>query len=1560
MKTKRKYWYFLLFAGLIALILRFALSTQKTLFAGATIGDLTSQQQTEGNVMIFNCGEYQVRVELCTVRTVRVQLSASGSSGYRPADPQYYMVQKNIWAPVAHTVSDEGSRLVVKTSALELRIEKRPFRIGMYDLEGQLLSKDTEAVGMYKNGNAVGVRKEEGIRNAGGIFGFGSGDHGRRSGLNRYEQDFGDFTMSHGRLIAPFFMSTVGYGIFLNTIEKNTVFYKHGGGFETQGYLDYYFFYGPDFKTILNEYAEVTGRMELYGKWAHGFMLSKYGNDNATQEEFLEWIHRLRNEGYPTDCYVFDYGWRGDVADNGGNQSGAGEKWGKQMWNNDITKFPDIDAMFREARELGFHVGLHNNAGTPEASGGTQLYDPEVAAPWIKSYMDSVITTGYGDWFWPDEFDVLGSNTAPTFSSKGAYEAWQDYTVESRPMFVTRGSYAGQHFATAWSGDIENTSEELISQIGYSLDAGLVGYWTVSHDLGGFMRKPSDELYTRWVAEFGAWNGLMRTHGHGGREPWLYNATAQETLKKNLRIRYALYPYIYSTAWQGYSRGTPMMRAMILEDGSQYNADAWALNQQYYFGDWFLVAPAADTTDTVVSVWLPPETVWYDRVTGERYEGGQAGKTIRVAAALDEIPVFIKAGAIIPMGPDMDYADEKPLDPLTLDIYPAGTSSYTLYEDDGVSRRYITENAYTTTTYTCSVSGNEISFRIGARENGNAAVYTPEARSYNLKFNHIGGVNGVSLGGKQLGGASSLQAYNAASEGYYYDDTADILYVKVGDTGEEMLVKVDSEGLVEPDLGKEEEGLPPQRVGDGDSYELENAEYLPAEGGSVETKSEWKGYTGTGYAAGFTAVGDALEFDVNVLRDGVYDLKLRVNCGKKSINDNRNRTAKLTLDGTAYDLTIQPTAVWGDGSKNGEWKDYTIEGVKLTAGLHKFRLSAEGSDPGNYNFDRLTFDRRDTSKDAFAEIPLSEADDYDNGSFLGDVFTFCDGGWAQFDELRGAHRGGFVIRVRSSSGGKITVFENGVGDKILTTVELPRDGIWHEFEVDCKDTDAEEGSIFLQYTGEGGTAEAEFFRFIRKIDAFSRIAAVDAAERVNINVRDGVLVNIYNNSRAKFADLDFGSGAGSVALTAASANSGGEVRVYLDEVNAANLIATVYVTNTGSWSQKKTFYADCSASGVHDVWFEFRNSTSSAICDFSDFRFSPRPVSVKTEVTGGTADVQVSDVTAEEGSTVIVQITGVQAGLNVQEVSVVDGAGKQLDVLELTAGAKYSYVQPSGKVTVRVILGEKLPEVTHGAVLELEDGNGATNDAMDALRIDREWTGFTGTGYVAGWKNEGCYVTVRAEVKERGLWTVTLRGAAGKKNEARYDNTPRLGALYLDNAKVSAFGLEVQQRWDTWVTVTFSVALDTGVHEFKIVAEGETNAGNFNLDRLEFSLKTDRSALSERLAQADALKDADFERESWMAFIGARTEARSVFGDPTAEQDRIDGAEEALAAAIGALVPKDGPSGPSGTDDPADPPKAPKNGLSGGAIAGIVVGSAATVGLAAALTIVFRKKKHRK
>ena len=1489
--------------------------------APMSIGNISTNSE-DGNIMIFNSGQNQVMVELCTDRTVRVQLSFAGYAGYRPENPEYYMVQKNNWPLVTKTVEDKGTYFSVKTAQMEIRVEKQPLRIGMYDLSGNLLSRDTSDTGMYRDGTQVGVRRVEGTQNAGGIFGFGSGDHGRRAALNRYNQDFSEFTMSHGRVVAPFFMSSVGYGIFLNTIEKNTKFFQKGGGFQTEGYLDYFFMYGPDFKTILDEYSEITGRMEMYGKWAHGFMLSKYGNDNATQAEFSTWINRLRDDGYPADSYVFDYGWRGDVADNGGNQTGAGEKWGKQMWSNDVTKFPDIDAMFEEAQALGFKVGLHNNAGTPEAFGGKELYKSQYETPWVQSYMDSVITTGYGDWFWPDEFDVLGSNTAPTFSSKGAYEAWKDYTVESRPMFVTRGSYAGQHFATAWSGDINNTSAEIINQIGFSIDSGLIGYWATSHDLGGFMGKPNNELYTRWVSEFGAWNGIMRTHGHDGREPWLYNETAQNTLKENLKIRYALYPYIYTSAWQGYSEGVPMMRAMLLEDDSRTNPDAWDKNQQYYFGDWFLVAPAADTSDTVVSVWLPPHTSWYHYYTGELFEGGATGKTIRVTARLEEIPVFIKAGAIVPMGPDVNYADEKPLDPLTLDIYPSGTTSYTLYEDDGESRRYITENAYSTTKFTSVQNGTNISFKIDARIDNNASIYQPNARSYNLKFNNIEVVRGVTLGGVSLNEVTSLTAYNDAAQGYLHDSVNNILYVKTPDTGAQMNIVIDSDGIKQPPLGDEDQGYPPQRIEDGSIYELETAVFEPAPGGQVVSDAEWKGYTGTGFAKGFKAVGDALEFKVNVQRGGTYNLVLRVNNGKKNDPqyDNTPRTGGLYLNGLKEkDLSFAVTPTWGDAAKNGVWVNYMLDNIQLEAGVHTFRIVSEGANAGNYNLDSLTFNRLDTSKDAFAQTEAENADILTNmtaGSegATGFAKATIDGAWLSFSEMKGENKGGVEMRLKSTTGGSVIIYENGVGDKILATVALPENGQWTTVKVDSKNTDVNESNIFLEFKAKDGGAldvSVDWFKFVRKIDAYSKINAVTADTRSNINILSPnvKLINIFNGSWAEYKDLDFGTGGlKTLMMNLATERVGGMVEVYIDDVNTGTKIAELAVTNTGSWTSPRIFMADCTdVTGVHDVFFKFRTNSGQAVCDFYDFTFSKNSVTVETEVTGGSATAQISNNMANIGDKVTVQISGIAGGYAVGSVSVTDKNGGTVAVEEIAENSRYSFILPDNtpvKVSVNII--EKIPEIDANTRFELEEGTGITDDTNTKLRVDREWAGYTGSGYVAGFKTVGNYVQFKADVKTSGEYTLTLRGAAGLKNSASFDNTPRTGALYIDGVKVADFGLNVQSSWGTWITHVFDkLNLTAGEHVFKIVSEGGSNSGNFNLDSIDFVREVsqqDKTALADVLSEAQSKTQADYTETSWNAMTVVRQAAQAVMDDSGATAEQISTAVIDLQAALENLI----------------------------------------------------------
>ncbi len=765
--------------------------------------------RSEGNRIHFDLqGNAEVCLTLNTAAMARIQYAPDGE--FRSDDsPDYFMVRKFAWDPVTYSIQDHGSYLGIHTSAMTVRVQKSPFRIQLYDPSNTILIvKDSDEEGMYaEQGQRGVVRVENDGEHA--RFGFGSGDHGHSRPLDK-RAGYDQFTVTHGRTCVPFFMSMAGYGVFLNTVEKDTAF-DDSGGFRTTGFLDYWFMVG-DFKKVLGLYSELTGRMNLFPKWGYGFMLSKYGNDNATQAEFLEWIHRLRDEGYPTDSYVFDYGWRG-------------AKFDPHRWN--AQRYPDISAMFAEARQLGFHIGLHNNKGTPEAGNGN-FADPGVAENWWRAHWDNVIEPGHGDWFWPDEFDVAGDNLMANRAAKIVHERWLEATTDQRPMFLTRGGFANHHFSSTWSGDIPNTIAEMSEQITGALALGMSGYPWSSNDLGGFFAKPSDELYIRWVAQFGAFSGLMRAHGHDGREPWLYGERAQENLRRYLKIRYRLFPYIYTTAWQGARHGIPMMRAMAIEHPA--DPEAWTKDSQYYFGDWLLVAPALSTQDTQVSVWLP-EGTWYDFFDPSvSHEGG---RTITVSATLDQIPVFVKAGAIIPSGPDVSHADAKPLNPLTLDLYPGvHATSYRLYEDDGITRAHLLQDAYSFTNFTAHrPQKNTLRFTKGTTENGNPAVFSPALPRGTVIRAHQWSEEPrmVLIGSNLVPRSESLTSLENQNSGWFWTRESEQLIIRFTDDGFEHRIVasatlLDSDGDGLNDLREAEIGTDVYQAdtdGDGQSDLME-------------------------------------------------------------------------------------------------------------------------------------------------------------------------------------------------------------------------------------------------------------------------------------------------------------------------------------------------------------------------------------------------------------------------------------------------------------------------------------------------------------------------------------------------------------------------------------------------------------------------------------------------------------------------------------------------------------------------------------------------------------------
>jgi alpha-D-xyloside xylohydrolase len=283
--------------------------------------------------------------------------------------------------------------------------------------------------------------------------------------------------------------------------------------------------------------------------------------------------------------------------------------------------------------------------------------------------------------------------TYPLFVSQAVYEGQRKTTSEKRVCILTRSAFPGQqrYGIINWSGDIGGNWDTYRRQIVAGLNYTITGfpYWTT--DIGGFFRpgssqytdKKYQELLTRWF-QWGAFNPIFRIHGYQSEtEPWKYGQRVEDNMRIMLNLRYRLLPYIYSEAWHITKNGSTLMRPLVMD----FNNDQSALDQsfEYMFGKTILVAPITEPNVNEWTVYLPKSAAWYDFWTGKRYEGGQ---TLKTAAPLDKIPLFVKAGSIIPMGKFVQYAGQKAADTLEIRIYKGMDGRFDLYEDEGDNYSY--------------------------------------------------------------------------------------------------------------------------------------------------------------------------------------------------------------------------------------------------------------------------------------------------------------------------------------------------------------------------------------------------------------------------------------------------------------------------------------------------------------------------------------------------------------------------------------------------------------------------------------------------------------------------------------------------------------------------------------------------------------------------------------------------------------------------------------------------------------------------------------------------------
>jgi alpha-glucosidase len=311
--------------------------------------------------------------------------------------------------------------------------------------------------------------------------------------------------------------------------------------------------------------------------------------------------------------------------------------------------------------------------------------------------------------------------------ARASYEGLRAHRPDERPFVLTRSGYAGiQRWSACWMGDNSSLWEHLELTMPQLMNMGLSGVPFVGTDVGGFFGNASAELFARWM-QLGALTPFCRGHSHAEterHEPWVFGPAVEAICREYLELRYRLLPYSYSLFWQAAQTGAPVLRPLLYH----YSDDpgTYQIHDQVLLGDALMAAPIYHPGRTYRAVYLP-RGEWYDWWTGARLGDPARATPILADAPLERMPLYARAGAIIPSGPALRYADERPLDALALDLFP-GDGEFTLYEDDGHSFGY-QQGDFCTTRYTLRRDGDELIFTIGARE----GQYVPADRHVAVK-----------------------------------------------------------------------------------------------------------------------------------------------------------------------------------------------------------------------------------------------------------------------------------------------------------------------------------------------------------------------------------------------------------------------------------------------------------------------------------------------------------------------------------------------------------------------------------------------------------------------------------------------------------------------------------------------------------------------------------------------------------------------------------------------------------------------------------------------------------
>ncbi len=780
-----------------------------------TLGVLHSSTR-EGRSLVLDYGGPRVAITVLTDRLIRVQLAPDGTFVARRswavtrADEEF--------GEAAFEIEESGRELLLRTASLTVRIDRDSGSLSFADMQGQPFCADEagmqwDLTESEQQRVACAKRIEVGEH----FFGFGE----RTGPLDKLGRQLINWTTdpAHGHgpgtdplyQAIPVFMALrpgLAYGVFFNNTWRSRfdIGAEQPGAWRMEaegGELDYYVVYGPTPEQVSEDMGALLGTMPLPPRWALGYHHSRWGH--ATESMIRELTTEFRKRDIPCDVIHLDIDYMN----------------GYRVFTWNPQSFPDPQSLLSDLRRDGFRIvtiidpgvksdpdykvyqsGLEHDVfirrsdGTvfhgyvwPDDSVFADYTRPEVREWWgdmQKALMEVGVSGIWNDMNEPTSFElpfsegvgkvgtialdaIQGPEGERTTHAEvhnlfgygmalASYEGQRRYLNNERPFVLTRSGFAGvQRWSACWMGDNHSWWEHLEMAMPQLMNMGLSGVPFVGTDIGGFSGNASGELFTRWM-QFGVLSPFCRAHSEirtERHEPWIFGPRVEAICREFLQLRYRLLPYIYSLFWEASRRGIPILRPLLYHFPD--DPVTYPLHDQVLLGSQVMAAPIYHPGREHRHVYLPVGD-WYDWWTDEMLTGPVH---LLAYAPLERIPLYVRAGAIIPSGPDLHYADEYPLDPLTLDLYP-GNGVFTLYEDDGHSFEY-EQGQFCTTSYTLHRTGDRLVFEIGARE----GAYIPPKRQLLIKVHAMD--------------SQAVQEYPDAS----YDSVRRLLTLQVDDDGSE-------------------------------------------------------------------------------------------------------------------------------------------------------------------------------------------------------------------------------------------------------------------------------------------------------------------------------------------------------------------------------------------------------------------------------------------------------------------------------------------------------------------------------------------------------------------------------------------------------------------------------------------------------------------------------------------------------------------------------------------------------------------------------------------------------